>query len=331
MVNYICLKEIKYNNNKLYNFDIIEKIEIPINDNVLLYSICLNPIKVKNDITNIFEKKYKFIKNNDEILFEGNFYSMINDINNINKVLSDIDEDINNSEHQYYGGNKNLFKVVYENNNYIVKCIEGDILIKNNVHIEKIINNKVIELNKIYDFNNKKLVDNIYNFATNIDIENIDILKNNILYNINKDYNFKNIFSNYIINNYIIPYSNNNEIWNNIEIKVFNINNEKKIEIIKVNNKYYELNNFKNYVGYIIVYNIIDKTYFMIDNNYNSIGEDHENIYTEFNNERENLYKYDEQPWTSEDNFLKYINKLNNIINNNNLLKCTNIYKPLFI
>jgi hypothetical protein len=69
----------------------------------------------------------------------------------------------------------------------------------------------------------------------------------------------------------------------------------------------------------------------MIDNNYNSIGEDHENIYTEFNNERENLYKYDEQPWTSEDNFLKYINKLNNIINNNNLLKCTNIYKPLFI
>jgi hypothetical protein len=93
MVSYICLKEIKYNNNNLYNFDILQK--IPINDNILLYSICLNPIKVKNDVTNVFLKKYKFIKINDDFLFEGNMYSMINDINSIN-ITNDLQEIIKN-------------------------------------------------------------------------------------------------------------------------------------------------------------------------------------------------------------------------------------------
>jgi hypothetical protein len=70
----------------------------------------------------------------------------------------------------------------------------------------------------------------------------------------------------------------------------------------------------------------------MVDNNYNPIGENHENnIYNNINNKRDNLYKFNEEPWTNEDNFKKYINKLNNIINNNNLLQCINIYKPLFI
>jgi hypothetical protein len=318
MTHYIYIIE---NIQKFYQIGIVENFNSLKNilneENLIFYEICLN-IQYYNEIINLFLNKYQILSSSHQI-FNGNIYNMIDDIHKINKYILNVDVDINNSFHEYYGGKCNYFKVVEENNVFKIKCIEGEFELINTYYINHLIENNIIEINKIYDLNNISLLDNIINNVKILKIENFDIfLKYN---NFNKQkLTIMNrlflLFSNFVINENYPLQINIDNIWNNYEVKDYYSFDNKIIKLIKINNLLYELNCLKLMIPYIIKINSKTKEYIFVNLYYGNLGEDYEDYLNNLLNFniRENLFIREDSPWSSETNMLKYINKYNEII-----------------
>jgi len=313
MSRYIYLGEI---GNKNYKYGFVSDIkDIPNNIKIHLFVLFSNNKNIENELFDLFVNKYIYENN----VFTGNLLDMITDINEKNKFIINIDEKINNMEHEHYGGTKNLFKLCYndEINNYYIHSLYGNQIINNQEFIS------ILNCNDIYDSNDN-------NLKLLFDNKKIYIKKDlNIKINTTK-YNNKifQLFSDIVFyNEYIqICDNKNNKDWNEFEIKKCKTENEKLIEIIKINDEYYELEYLKNNIPYIIIYNEETKEYYYLNDKYGLIGDDFEchHLYHLKNfNKKINLYSYsyNQVPWISEINFRDYIYKLTQFIQNIGLTK----------
>lgn len=339
MKNFIFILEIKKN---FYRFGIINDFNLLshylLKERLMYYNICLNKNKY-NDIYNIFEKKYKKLDLSTDI-YEGNIFNMIDDINLINKNILDVDIDINNSEHEFYGGKSNYFKLLFKNNKYIIHCLEGDIELVNNKYIDYLIEKNILKINILYDLNDILFIEKI-----SIHIQKVNIEHYNFFYKKNKYYidtykdnlSIKNklfiLFSNVLLNGELPLQIDVQNEWYDHEIKDFYSLNHKNIKIIKINGCLYELHTLKTMIPYIINFNQETKEYFFTNIYYSSLCEDHEEIdnIPKHLNKRENIFLFGEEPWLSEFNMSKYIDNFNKIKNTFNLKHNLSKHKHLFI
>lgn len=318
MKHFIFITEVSKNHNRIGLVDNLESINnLLINEKLFYYNICLNSDNY-HEIIKLFNKNYNKICDDD--IYEGNILYMINDVNKLNHSIVNIDR--NNLHHEFYYGKSNFFKINLINNKYIIHCNDGNIEIINKLYINNLINNRIIELNTIYDLDDVTFLDKIINEIRVLEIKNYDVFfKKNCHYIVSHTNNLSikdkllKLFSAILLNgNLPLQVDVLNE-WNNYEIKSFNSFNHKSIKIIMINELLYELHSLKMEIPYIINYNLETKDYFFINIYYSSMGEDHEEIndIPKHLNKRENLFKIGEEPWNSEKNMLNYINKFNDI------------------
>jgi hypothetical protein len=307
MTQYLFLTETIPN---FYRFGMVEDFDklynILNNEKLLFYTICLNPENF-NDIYNFFKTKYALSSVSNEI-FEGNLYSMIEDINNINHIVSNTDD--NNTSIDFYNGNNNYFKILYIDNVYKVNCLDGNINLYNMNYLNYLINNKVLELNKIYNVNDDNLIDKICKNIKYIKIENIEALEK--YYN-NDNYTTKDrisiLFSNYIINKQYPVQIDLDNRWNNYECRDFYTYSSKIIKLIKINDKLYEIEHLKTMIPYIINFSEKSKEYYFLNIFYGTLGENSKYM-TEHKilDKKQNVFNPNQEPWKSEKNMLLYIN-----------------------
>lgn len=455
---YIYLIQKLYNSENIYkvhNFDDF----LESNNSVILLKIMYSNLQSDplsdplndplNKINNLFDINYSPKIINNIKYYTGDYINMIKDICNL----------INNNEanDEYYKGTKKYIKIKINNENvlsnmpiYNIKYlkdnnIKNDDYYINNLFINKLINEKLININDRYDINDNNFVKNINKYKQHIDIENFDIknykLSQKHLINTKDKINI--LFSDTIINNTLIVQSiisksqqgnndysilNNEDInqmyssiWNNFENRYFKLltdidssysilshlyeskiaeeileqecrniynseyfstdakatkvtekckcdisnnlhtiystdlsmekdylhNNDsndsnyskilsteknKYLNIIKLNNKYYEYNHLRTYLAYIIKFNN-DGEYFLLNCNYFPIGFDYyDELYmqNDFTN-REYLFNNDTYPWKSKSNYNKYIKTFKDIINKIKLKINKNKFTPLFL
>lgn len=300
------------------------------NEKIILQIISLNNKITEKKIITFFLSKYKKIIIEDYIYFDGNYLDITDDICKINNENK----------------NKEEFIITYDENKFLIESNKKIIKLykNNNIFIEKLIKNNILFVDKIYNLNNNITIDKINKHKNNINIDNFE----NIFYfyeyekyNSTRDkINF--LFSEWTINNKI-PIENNIidfNNWYNFTVKKFilkynynnDINNNINIEIINIDNKYYEFNYLKKYLAHIIIYKNSD--YFLLNCNYCKIGENNE--YLHLNNYPTNLkylYLFNErdEPTKRKDFFEKYLSNFKKIITENNLINYTHNIYPLFL
>jgi len=274
---------------------------------------------------------------------------MINDINTYNNILYHTECEINNENHECYGGSKNWIKIIHvDNQDYIVKYLKhydspevGIYHLKKNTFISSLIQNNVIKLNDVYDLNEESFIININNYKSNMDIDNIAFLNKQQLRTNLSDIKTKDkisvLFSGWTINETIpINCSMDNEDtiyhnfpcepinymdWFNFEVKSFyysyqlqNNNVDVNIKIIKINGVFYNYNYLKQNMAHIILFINNSTEYILLNNEYCYIGTSIEymtnhSIQNDIT-KRIYLFNYISEPWRNKDNMDEYIKKI---------------------
>lgn len=330
-----------------------------INNNENIYDIC----ESDNDDNEEYIIK-KYINNNEEEIEEhiykyikDEFYNYIQDISfNGNKELIKIeicDSEINiryikcEEYQKYYRPEGYEFSRAIKNPLMKQRTIDIETIKiydyyhsnSDNHHnyIKELVNNKIIENNKIYDMNDINFIKNIKKYMKKIVVYNSDNINKINEFFINTKFNIKDKIKNIFLNNLII----NNNIYsyayiNNDDKYLYKIycdinfnNKEKEIKMIKLNNIYYDY----EYLRYNIPYQLyIGNKYFYILNrdyyDYNITKNDilvdkYSSVY---------LFNDGNAPWLSENNDLnikKIINKYNELTNNKLCLNLTKDTKYL--
>lgn len=329
MTNYLFLTETIPN---FYRFGIIDSFDklsdILNNEKLFLYTICLNS-EIYDEIYEFFKNKYVLSSVSNEI-FEGNLYSMIEDINNINHIVGNIEE---NNYEKYNNSNNSYFKILYIDNIYRVNCLDGNVDLYNLNYLNYLIDKKVVEINKIYNLNDDNLLNKICKNIKYLKIENEKALDK--YYN-DDNYSTKDrlfiLFSNFIINGSCPVQIDLSDVWNNYECKSFYAYNNKIIKIIKINDKLYEYEHLKTMIPYIINFNEMTKEYYFLNIFSGLLGEENQYKGNQYNklDKKENVFILDYEPWKSEKNMLLYINNYKGILKKYNLKN--NIGKvPVFL
>jgi len=226
MTNYLFLTETIPNFYRFGIIDSFDKLSDTLNNEKLfLYTICLNS-EIYDEIYEFFKNKYVLSSVSNEI-FEGNLYSMIEDINNINHIVGNIEE---NNYEKYNNSNNSYFKILYIDNIYRVNCLDGNVDLYNLNYLNYLIDKKVVEINKIYNLNDDNLLDKICKNIKYLKIENEEALDK--YYN-DDNYSTKDrlfiLFSNFIINGSCPVQIDLSDVWNNYECKSFYAYNNKII------------------------------------------------------------------------------------------------------
>lgn len=265
---YICIMEC---NNPLvleriiktsfnYRFNLIAGCEFYEGDENEMYLLF-------SDLVN--KHKQKYISNlnveiNYEVLIEDNLKNKNVEKNNINNIFPNYKQDNN------FGGEKQLIHININDTNIIIKYIYMKNIkeqeIKRNSYINKLIDKNIIKNDNIYDLNNIFLINKINDYKQKIIIENFifdeDIIyaeKNNLI-----ETKIKNSFiNNVIINNKIYSYTDDNDINNLLIYNYECIQNETKIikhiNVIYLNNSYYDMDYLKCFYPICIKFNNKDK------------------------------------------------------------------------
>ena len=229
-----------------------------------------NRILVLNEIKSVSKNIINTLKN---ILLQNNYISqeLYYYINNINKVdvlrlfkileeiknKNDLEYDmihINNIENNINNNKNSLYNVSYDNKNNFSKRNyykqlnkENEIKknkIGNELYIKKSIPNKQL--------NNNEVTNKIFNIIINDNNTNVNYDNQNKshfsinYYNINKNNKIYNNNNNYSSNNFALELNNYNDIINSITIKLNNIENNSKINILPQSKKIYNINCMKN-------------------------------------------------------------------------------------
>ena len=289
---------------------------------ILLQIVCYNIEKTYKSILKIFDFKYTKILYNDEHYFKGDFTEMLKDIYSSVDTINNKEDEINNKEDEYYGGIK---KNIIINYNKIKYLDDNTNKIKYFIPEKKDIINKLIE-NTIYDINDVEFIKFINIHKQNIFIENIDKskFKNN---NINTQNRLKNLFNGWILNDNVSAECcdkyPDSHIWLNFTIKTFN-----SIQIIKIYDKYYDLENMKKYLVYIIKFDN-DGNYHQLNCFYNPIGTEYDNYNMDYVN-RIYMFDYKTEPWLNEELFIRYITEYRRILYKNKFKICHNKIESIF-
>lgn len=216
------------------------------------------------------------------------------DNNNFNIVDIKIDDEIDNDklkeiennfidfrEDYNFGGKKHLIKILIRHNyalNYNINFLYiskyeidsyeifiDDLSSDPYKFFKKLINNKIIENNKIYDLNNKSFIKKINNCKTKI---NNVILSKKIIEKFNNFqpyYNSKlsSLFSDSIINN---------SFCDSLDKNTFLISDSKDdtLKVFKLLNKYYDYLYLREFIPYVIEYN--QDSFYTINRDYVYIG-----------------------------------------------------------
>jgi len=264
------------------------------------------------------------------------------DINEIKKEFENYKEDIE------FGGTKKLIKIYInqhhnrdsiKRDDYIInfKYIYYKKLEEHNFHIDnindypfsyikKIIDNKIIQNENIYDLNNnifqkkinqyKKIYNNvIFSDETNKIIKKIKNQQLNSLEKNTIEYLFK-IDS--LIND--IPCCS---YYNENSFLLYPFFHNDEFKIYKLDGKYYDYLYLRKYIPYCIEFNKITKNYYVINRDYEYIGYNNiksrkyiENDINENQNDLEwtriFLFNDSNKPWINKINFKNYLKKYNN-------------------
>ncbi len=286
----------------------------------------------------------------DEFIMKNNFLKIIDNYNNdfINKkeikeeitdYESDIDsniEEIKNIFNNYdedilFGGNKKLIKInIYENNDFQIilkiKYIDDNKEVNETIidmdkkdetkcyyYLQKLVNNKIIENDKIYDLNNDKFIKKLLKYKHH---NNVNLLPDTITEIKKLFYTYKStntIIEKYFFNDTII----NDDLYVSMSISnnFFEIYHtlhwSKSFSIVKINNILYDLKYIKKYVPYNIRSN--DENYYMLNRDYEYIGMNTKSLDFKFDYNDEYIYGDDNTCYN-----LYYVNNkgFKNIIKN---------------
>jgi hypothetical protein len=341
MNEYIFLFEIEIENKSEKLYRISRNNDLFNDEKIILQLITADSKIAEEEIVIFFMSIYKKTIINNSFYFEGNYIKMISNIFKINNFIKKEDkEDTNNI----------FFKIYYNqyDNEYIIKYLfnskeEIIVFYKNNL-IYNLINNKILLLDKPYNLNNDDFINEINKYKKNIDIDNFENIfyfykfqKNN---SVKDKINF--LFSEWMINN-IVPikfHITELDNWYNFSIKKINLkynykyveNNDVNIniEILNIDNKYYEFNYIKKYLAYIIIFKKPD--YFLLNCNYCKIGES--NKFFNINNtdyKYINIFDSNDEPIKNKENLEKYIFNFKKILLDNRLINYRHNINPLFL
>lgn len=309
---------------------------------VIKYNCC-NVNITENKIIKAFKNNFELIKGNE--YFEGDIEEMkkifLQEITN-NENKSDIEEDKQKenvkiqNKFSTYKEEKYLLKVkIYDygcielitinnNNNNCESCediftidIRHDEYLKG--YVEKLIENKVIENNKIYNIYNKSFIKKVNKYKNKIKI----ILSSKNIKIINEEW-YKNdtniielLFSNNtIINNKYYACKIKSEISNKKYLYLGDCSLSLHINFIKINNIVYDEDYLREYIPYLIEVNS-DNEYYIINRDYEYIGLNTGYIKTN-NISWKRIYIYDDgkKPWSNTKTFIEYKTKLKDLIKN---------------
>ena len=242
---------------------------------------CINPQSLEKNILTHFNSKFKLVGGNK--YFEGNEIEMCNDfINKINEhnIKNDIiiiEDDIskvkkcflNYNDDVLFGGKKKLLKIMFNKNkiddlqHFEAITIEQHSCEKEpyeitshkiNIpclctYITTLINNKIIENNKIYDLNDDKFISKLNKYKNKINIFNsnsISYIKDDIITYDNDELHIK-LLSNSIANKHTYCTIDNIPNSDYFHIYFYSFLYE-DIVIVQIENCFYDINYLRTYM-----------------------------------------------------------------------------------
>jgi hypothetical protein len=304
---------------------------------------CFNINILENKIINAFKNNFELIKGNE--YFKGDIEEMKN-IFLQELTKHQIDNESSIEEHKQEIDNESNIEIqntfsTYKEEKYLLKvkiydygCIEL-ISIKNNncediftidtrydvylkEYIEKLIENKVIENNKIYNIYDKSFVKKLNKYKNKIKI----ILSSKNIKKINEKW-YKNdtniidlLFSNNtIINNKYYSCKIKSETYNKRYLYLGDCSLYLHINFIKINNIVYDEDYLREYIPYLIEVND-NNEYYIINRDYEYIGLNTKCINRTDNISWKRVYIFNDgnKPWVNNKNLLEYNMKLKDLI-----------------
>lgn len=323
--------------------------EISINENKLFKIMC-NLVQeefpnYKDDIA--FGGKQKLIK----IKLVGDEYVAYHIRENIELLQKEFEETINKQSN--WSDDKSIeesINIALEYNDIIIETRLIDIHVSSyrDGCFQDLLDNKIVELNKVYNYKSQEFLKKINKTKININIEFYDEFVN--FYNIeNKKYSefgdeiitllLTGVFlnnkiyvdtciynerktkkwKNFVEDRFYFDFSNVNISFNNV---VCGMSHDKGIGLLKIKNKYYDIYSFiRRYLPYIINWDK-DFNYYTINRDYKNIGPNCE--LDTGGGGSEYLFRGSIEPWFGKNNFITMCSNYHQIIKTNALQKCLN-------